>query len=200
AGAGAGAYSVTITDALECELVLSDTLRDPNPVVIAPLNVVQPSQNQQNGVVELEISGTQGNFQAIWIRNGNALPPSGTPNLYNAAAGDYTLIITDEKGCTAQFDITLTETVASAEPSEQAFAEIFPNPAHQKATLAVAFAQPRDLYISLIDESGTLISYQTEKQVQEQNIPLDISQLPAGAYQLRIVSKEGHLIRQLFKQ
>lgn len=200
AGAGAGAYSVTITDALECELVLSDTLRDPIPLVIAPLNVVQPSQNQQNGVVELEISGTQGNFQAIWTRNGNALPPSGTPNLYNAAAGDYTLIISDEKGCTAQFDITLTETVAASEPAEQAFAEVFPNPAHQKATLAVAFVQPRDLYISLTDESGKLISCQTEKQVQEQNIPLDVSQLPAGTYQLRIVSKEGYLIRQLAKQ
>lgn len=200
AGAGAGAYSVTITDALECELVLSDTLRDPAPLLIAPLNVIQPSQNQQNGVVELEISGTQGSFQALWTRNGNALTPSGTPNLYNASAGDYTVIITDEKGCTAQFDITLTETVAASEPAEQAFAEVFPNPAHHKATLAVAFAQPRDLYISLTDESGKLISLQTEKQVQEQNISLDISQLPSGTYQLRIVSQEGHLVRQLVKQ
>lgn len=200
AGTGAGAYSVTITDALECELILYDTLSNPAPVIIAPLNVVQPSQNQQNGLVEVETSGTQGSFQALWTKNGNVLPPSGTPNLYNAGAGNYTLIITDEKGCTAQFEITLTETVAAGEPGEEAFAEVFPNPAHEKVTLAVAFSQPRDLYISLTDESGKLISYRTEKQVQEQNIPWDISRLPAGAYQLRIVSKEGHILKQVVKQ
>lgn len=200
AGAGAGVHSVTITDALECELVLSDTLHNPAPVLIAPLNVINPSQNQQNGVVEIETSGTQGSIQALWIRNGTPLPPSGTPNLYNAAAGNYTLVITDEKGCTAQFEITLTETVSASEAGEEAFAEVFPNPAHAKATLAVAFTQPRDLYISLTDESGKLISYRAEKQVQEQNIPIDVSQLPAGTYQLRIVSREGHFTRQLVKQ
>ncbi|MFN5237941.1 MAG: choice-of-anchor J domain-containing protein [Bacteroidota bacterium] len=200
AGASAGVHSVTITDALECELVLSDTLHNPDPVMIAPLNVVQPSQNQQNGVVEIETSGTQGSIQALWIRNGIPLPISGTTNLYNAAAGNYTLIITDEKGCTAQFEITLTETVSASEAADEAYAEVFPNPAHEKATLAVSFTQPRDLYISLTDESGKLISYRTEKQVQEQNIPIDINQLPAGNYQLRIVSKEGHITRQIVKQ
>jgi hypothetical protein len=199
-GAGAGVHSVTITDALDCELILSDTIHNPDPVVIAPQNVVQPSQNQQNGVVEVTVSGVQGSYQALWTHNGNALPPSGTPNLYNAAAGHYTLIITDERGCTAQFEITLTETVTAFEPGEEVFAEIFPNPAHQKATLAVAFTQPRDLYISLTDEHGKLIRYLMEKQVQEQNIPLDINQLPAGTYQLRIVSGEGQMTMQLVKQ
>ena len=115
-------------------------------------------------------------------------------------SSNYTLIITDEKGCTAQFEITLTETVSASEAGEEAFAEVFPNPVHAKATLAVAFTQPRDLYISLTDESGKLISYRAEKQVQEQNIPIDVSQLPAGTYQLRIVSREGHFTRQLVKQ
>ena len=107
-------------------------------------------------------------------------------DLVNAPAGDYTLIVTDGAGCTASVDFTLTETVANKDLASDFFTEIFPNPASERAWLAVAFPKPLNLYLNLCDASGKVLQAWTVKGVTEQNIPLDLKGLAAGAYRLRI--------------
>lgn len=191
----AGTYTVTLTDALDCEFNLTATLQDPSPITAFPSSIVQPHQGQSDGAIFIEISGGDGQYTQSWLLNG--VPFVNSEDLTNAPAGDYTLIITDGVGCTATFEFTLTETVGNQEVSSEFFSEVFPNPAQEKAWLAVAFPKAQTLYLSLSDATGRALKTWTVHDVMEQNIPLDLRQLPSGTYQLRIFTGNETIVEQV---
>ena len=190
-----GAYSVTITDALECDVVLSALLVDPAPITAVPTSIEQPHQGQSDGSIYLDVSGGNGLFNFVWLQNG--APFVNAEDLTNAPAGDYTLIITDGNGCSASFDFTLTETVGNQEVSTEFFTEVFPNPAQEKAWLAVAFPKSETLHLTLLDAAGSVLKTCTVREVTEQNIPLDLKHLPAGTYQLQILTGKERIVEQV---
>jgi len=179
-----GNYTVTVTDALDCSFNLTAMLVDPSPIFALPSSLVQPHQGQSDGAIFVEISGGSGQYNPVWLLNG--APFVNSEDLTNAPAGDYTLVITDGNGCTASFDFTLTETVGNQDVSTEFFTEVFPNPATEMAWLAVAFPKAQTLHLTLLDPAGRVLSTWTVRDVIEQNIPLDLTGLPAGSYQLRI--------------
>lgn len=191
----AGEYTATVTDALGCELVLTNALANPTAITAVPTSIQQPHQGQSDGSIFLDIAGGTGQYGFVWLRNG--LPFVNSEDLTNAPAGDYTLVITDGNGCTASFDFTLTETVGNQEVSEVFFTEVFPNPAIEKAWLAVAFPKAQTLHLTLSDPAGRALSTWTVGNVTEQNIPLDLKHLPAGTYQLRIRTEKETIVEQV---
>jgi hypothetical protein len=193
-GLAAGSYSVTVTDALDCDVVLSETLLDPSPVTVGTAAIVQPMPGQSDGSIQIDVAGGSGSYAFAWTRNGAAF--ADTEDLGNAPEGSYALVVTDGNGCTATASFVL-QTVSAGDPSAESFAEIFPNPARDKATLAVSFPSARTLYLSIVDGAGRVCHGWTVRDALEQNIPLDIKGLPAGAYRLRIVSNADNLVRSL---
>ncbi len=188
----AGTYAVTVTDALGCEAIISQTLNNP-PGIEAPVSTTTPPTNgQANGTIYLDGNGQ---YTYSWSLNGAFFTAS--EDLTNAPTGTYQLKITDANGCTAIFDYVLTETVGTNGPNDQIFAEIFPNPAKDKATLAVSFSRPQQLLLSMTDVSGRVLRSWTVDNVTEQNIPLDIKNLQSGTYQLRIRAGQEVLVRRL---
>jgi hypothetical protein len=192
---GDGAYTVLITDAFGCEIILTDTLLNPTAITAVPSSIEQPHQGQSDGSIYLDLAGGTGLFNYVWLRNG--LPFVNSEDLTNAPAGDYTLQVTDGNGCTASFDFTLTETVGNQEVSTSFFTEVFPNPAREKAWLAVAFPKAQTLHLTIYDQTGRILSTWTVKEISEQNIPLDLKHLPAGTYQLRIRTEKEVIIEQI---
>jgi hypothetical protein len=192
---GQGIYTATVTDALGCEIVLTDTISNPQAITAIPTSIEQPHQGQSDGSIYLDIAGGNGLFNYVWLQNG--LPFVNAEDLTNAPAGDYTLIITDGNGCTASFDFTLTETVGNQDVSTTFFTEVFPNPAYEKAWLAVAFPKAQTLHLSIVDQAGRVLNTWTLKDVSEQNIPLDLKHLPAGTYQLRIRTEKEMIVEQI---
>lgn len=186
-GVPMGAYTVTVTDALDCDQVVSAVLVAPPAIVIAPANIIQPSQGQSNGSISVDIAGGSGVFATNWYRAG-FLFAMGVEDLVSVPAGAYQLQVVDANGCMAVFNITLTETVGVDDVSTVSFTEVYPNPAKDKTMLSVAFPQARTMYLTLSDAAGRALRSWTEYQVTEQDIPVDLSDLPAGAYQLRIVT------------
>ncbi len=191
----AGNYSVTITDAVDCETVITQVLTAPEPVSILPTSIDQPAPGQSNGAVFVDIIGGNGLYTYIWLRNGAVFTQS--EDLTNAPAGDYALQVTDGNGCAATLEFTLSEIVGTDQPEAQVFAEIFPNPAKEKATLSVSFLGMRTLYLSIADQNGRLIRTQMYKQVQEQNFPLEVRDLPAGTYQVRMLTDQESVVLPL---
>ncbi len=188
----AGEYTATVTDALGCEIVLTETILNPTAITAVPTSVVQPHQGQSDGAVFLDIAGGNGAYNYTWLQNG--APFLNAEDLTNAPAGDYTLVITDGNGCTASFDFTLTETVGNQDVSTEFFTEVFPNPAQEKAWLAVSFPKAETLHLTLLDPKGRVLSTWTVRNVTEQNIPLDLKHLPAGVYQLRIRTEKEVIV------
>lgn len=191
----AGVYTATVTDALDCEVVLTANLLNPNALSAVPTSIEQPHLSLSDGAIFLDVSGGNGVYNYAWLLNG--APFVNSEDLTNAPAGDYTLVITDGNGCTASFEFTLTETVGNQDVSSEFFTEVFPNPAQEKAWLAVAFPKAQTLYLSLSDASGRALKTWTVHDVTEQNIPLDLKQLPAGTYQLRIFTGKETIVEQV---
>ncbi|MBP6810437.1 MAG: T9SS type A sorting domain-containing protein [Saprospiraceae bacterium] len=194
-GLAAGEYSSTITDALGCDLSLADTILNPSAITAVPTSIEQPHQGQSDGAVFLDVAGGNGLYSYVWLLNG--APFVNSEDLTNAPAGDYTLVISDGNGCTASFDFTLTETVGNQAVSTEFFTEVFPNPATEKAWLAVAFPKAQTLHLTLMDNAGRILSTWTVRDITEQNIPLDLKHLAAGTYQLRIRTEKEVIVEQV---
>lgn len=184
-----GIYTVTVTDALDCETVITQELLSPALVAVAPTSIEQPGQGQSNGAIYVDVSGGTGMYSYVWLRNGSVFINS--EDLTNAPAGDYELQVTDANGCMASVAFTLSEVVGTQDPGANIFAEVFPNPAKEKATLAVSFPTQRALYLSISDANGKILRTEAFEQVLEQNIPLEIKDLPSGTYQVRILTGQA---------
>lgn len=195
-GLAPGTYSVTITDALDCYTEQSATIVAPAALVIAPATIIQPGQGQSNGAVDMDVAGGTAPYTYQWLRN-DSLYISGVEDLNGVPSGAYELQVTDANGCAQSFKVTLTESVGTKDVAENSFAEIFPNPAREKATLAVSFPRARDLFLSLHDASGRVLQSWTDSNVTEKNIPLNIRELPSGSYQVRIVTDVETITEQL---
>jgi len=193
---GGGIYDVTITDALGCSFYLTETLVNPPAIQAIPVEIVNPTVGESNGSIQVDISGTQSGYGTTWFRNGAPFI-NPTDNLTNAPAGDYTLQITDGKGCAAIFKFKLTEVVATNNPGNSIFAEIFPNPAKEKATLSIALPKPAEVQINILNESGAALHQWTVGNVSDQNIPLTIKDLPSGSYQVQIRAGQEVVVRKL---
>lgn len=103
-GLAAGNYFVNVTDLNGCTSFLSITIAQP----IAALTVNGVVSNvacfgQTNGGINLTVSGGTAPYSYTWS-NG-----SSNEDIGNLAAGNYSVLVTDANGCTANFNATITE-------------------------------------------------------------------------------------------
>ncbi len=92
-GVPAGTYSVTITVGTQV-VVATDMVVDPSAISVTG-TITNPSPpGSSNGSVTLNVSGGTPNYSFMWSDS------STNQNLLNVAAGSYTVIVTDSRGCT----------------------------------------------------------------------------------------------------
>jgi Secretion system C-terminal sorting domain len=69
---------------------------------------------------------------------------------------------------------------------------VYPNPATEKATLAVDFPHVMTaIAVHILDNTGRLLEEQVFTNVQKENLSLNIENLAAGTYMLRILTPDG---------
>jgi len=89
-----GTYTVTLTDTYGCSVVDSIEIMEPAPIEITMTASSLDCQSDNTGSIETSISGGEAPYTYLWA-NGET-----TENLSNLEAGVYSLIVTDNKGCT----------------------------------------------------------------------------------------------------
>lgn len=98
--------------------------------------------------------------------------------------GDYSILVTDANGCTATATFKLNDAV---EPSAAWGLSVAPNPSSGAFNIFLKNEQPATLEFSVFDAAGRrLRSFEIEKMSGELVRPLDLSDLPAGSYLLRV--------------
>ncbi|MEN9610367.1 MAG: hypothetical protein RLZZ628_1181 [Bacteroidota bacterium] len=76
--------------------------------------------------------------------------------------------------------------------------EVFPNPARDVATLSVDLPQLASaIVVQMLDEQGRLLQEEIFKNVQKQDLPLNISEFASGNYMLRVLTPEGTRTKKL---
>jgi len=101
--AAAGFYSVTITDVKGCSTTATAIVHQPNQISINPTLSTPTCPFGLNGAMNIIVNGGAAPLTFLW-NNGNT-----TTSLSNIAAGTYTVIVSDSKGCSNASAITLSD-------------------------------------------------------------------------------------------
>jgi hypothetical protein len=102
----AGSYNLTITSVgTGCRLIVPFVISQPNPIDLSNVNILNPSCGTQNGVITVSPAFGTAPYNYVWSHNAaiNANSISGL------SAGNYTVTVTDQNGCTATNMFSLTE-------------------------------------------------------------------------------------------
>ena len=103
-----GTYTVTITDGMGCTETIEFDMVEPDALTNNFTNYIEVACNgENNGSVKANISGGTTNYSYSWSPSGgNGQTGS------NLVADDYTVTVTDARGCIESFDVTMTEPTA----------------------------------------------------------------------------------------
>jgi hypothetical protein len=99
---GAGTYTVTITDALACQLVLTATVGSPPALNVAVSNQENPlCHNSNTGSLSAGVSGGTQPYSYKWSNT------TTNPTASSLVSGTYTITVSDNNLCTATATATI---------------------------------------------------------------------------------------------
>jgi hypothetical protein len=103
----AAIYPVVLKDANGCVLNQEVELKHPEPIQITVVNTILPTcKDGCDGTLEVEANGGNGGYNYTWTTGGNSNIKTGI------CPGDYTVAVTDVKGCKGESTVTLSNTPA----------------------------------------------------------------------------------------
>lgn len=105
-GLSGGTHTVTVTDQLGCDTVMSVSLIDPPTLTVTAAQSTGPlCANGTNGSITLSVTGGTAPYTYQWSTNAGGQT---TATANNLGAGAYQVTVTDANGCIAQASATLT--------------------------------------------------------------------------------------------
>jgi large repetitive protein len=167
-GLTAGAYSVTVTDAIGCTFTTGATVTQPPPLNLVgdPDNVLCNGGN--SGAVVVAVSGGTPAYSYNWQPGGQ-----NTSSITNLTAGNYSVTVTDAKGC------ILTSSFAITQPATTV---------HSFSIVNVSCFGYSDGQLSVISSGGTApYSYSWSNGL----FGSSLVGLPAGGYTLTATDANG---------
>ena len=100
---GAGTYTVIVTDANDCTETVSVIISEPTPVSITTDGTNPDCSNSGDGEASVTASGGTGPYEYLWDDGSTQTTATAT----DLDAGTYTVIVTDDNGCTISESVTL---------------------------------------------------------------------------------------------
>lgn len=114
----------------------------------------------------------------------------------NLVAGEYSVTVTDEQGCTNVFNYTIDVLTGIEEISSLSYLNLYPNPTNSISTLDLRFNEAVDVDIQVFNVLGqVVISWQNEKIIEKQ-YQLPLSDKSGGVYLVKILANgESHTLK-----
>lgn len=145
-GIGAGTYTVAITDANGCTAADTATVTEPAVLTASATGTNNICNGGTAGAVDLSVSGGTAGYTYLWSNGAT------TEDISGLAAGNYTVVVTDANGCTANAGYTVTEPTAIS-----ANISVSPSPAipgHAANTIYLGYG-PQSVTLSAAASGGT---------------------------------------------
>ncbi len=121
--------------------------------------------------------------------------------LANLAPGDYTVSVTDAYGCADQVTVTV-DLMVNTDDLVDRFGDIklAPNPTNGLTTLNVDFTEPVDAQVQVLNMLGQPVWQSApQNRVLQLNETLDLNEVPAGIYLVRIQANEQSRVLKVVK-
>ncbi len=184
----AGIYSAVITSSAGCVIQTEEVFVEISTIQIPLLN--------ENGGILMLTTPAESNQ---WYLNNQVIEGATEPNYEYTEAGIYTVVTTNENGCTATSVGFEAIPVGVEERYVLNNFSLFPNPAHDLVQVAFTFESETKGEMKIIDFAGrdiTRISF-SGKSVQRS---IDISDFVAGVYLVSIQTERGVVSKKLIVQ
>jgi outer membrane protein OmpA-like peptidoglycan-associated protein len=101
----AASYSLTVTDAVENETIVSYELKEPEKLTIDATVLSPASTGNSDGVAEVTVKGGTGAYTYQWKNGTNA------PKVESLAPGFHTVVVKDERNCETSVTFEVTENI-----------------------------------------------------------------------------------------
>jgi outer membrane protein OmpA-like peptidoglycan-associated protein len=165
----AGTYSVLISDANNCQEILSATVAQ-NPLIVRSIDDVKniKCQGDSTGKVDISVSGGIPPYSYAW-NNGAT-----TEDLMNVKAGKYTVVVTDANGCMEASNTSVIE------PAK--LTAVVENVKHIKCS----GSNNGSVSISV---AGGILPY--KYKWSNGAVSEDITGVPAGTYSVSVIDANG---------
>ncbi|WP_201296312.1 SprB repeat-containing protein, partial [Flavobacterium sp. 9R] len=101
----AGLHTVTVTDKLGYKTTCSVTITQP-AAAIAATSIITNNNNCvgcNSGAIDITVNGGTKPYQFLWSNGAT------TEDIANLIAGNYSVLITDTKGCSVEYNYTINE-------------------------------------------------------------------------------------------
>lgn len=113
-GLGAGVYTLTVLDARNCTSIQTYTVQEPAaPISLSATGVDILCRGNSTGSIDLTVNGGTPGYVFTWSNSANIVIPFQSEDLSGMAADEYTVLVTDSKGCQESLDFQLAEPASS---------------------------------------------------------------------------------------
>jgi SprB repeat len=100
-----GVYTVTVSDAAGCVIVLTDTIFQDVIIAVVVDSIVEPTCNgSNNGSVDISVTGGSGSYTYSWTPGGYT-----TEDISNIVSGIYIVTVTDQNNCSQQQQVNVNQ-------------------------------------------------------------------------------------------
>jgi hypothetical protein len=116
-------------------------------------------------------------------------------------AGNYFALVTDTNGCQSALQ-TIPITTSLLENNSFESISVIPNPFSASATLELNLSETKNISISIVDVIGREVKNISAENLDTgyNKIEIDLSEIKAGIYFLRIVSSHNHSVIKCMKK
>ncbi len=105
-GLAAGTYSLTVTDNAGCSMSASVNVTEPPAILITATPAHVTCNSGTNGAITLSVNGGNSPYSYSWSNTATTQNISGLP------AGNYSVTVTDNGGCSNTTSVTITQPTA----------------------------------------------------------------------------------------
>lgn len=182
---GTETYSITFTDDNGCV--------DTDEVSVSNFTTAQPTISESGGVLTADINA----FGYQWYLNGQPIQGASAQSYIPVMDGDYTVEIFDTNGCSSLSDVFAVDFVAIEDIEGLSVFEVYPNPFNGYLTVQLESTQSTQLQLELVNITGQVLF--TQFVNSNDNAVLDLRDLSAGMYFIRLSDAAGSAVRKVTK-
>lgn len=180
-GLAQGDYTIVVIDGEACSTNVNVTLGGPANLTTGAGVSAEIVPN--GGSINLTVLGGTPNFTYSWTG------PNGftatTEDLSGIVGGVYTVVVTDDNGCTTSRDVTVNSFVGMEELSSEAI-KVFPNPSNGLFNVSLNGSFEGEFTAKVMDLSGREVY---SNSIENKNMfAIDLSNSSSGTYIVQLAS------------
>ncbi len=191
-------YSCTIVDANNCIVEINNiTISEPAELSLT-VDDIQPEGTpggvSQMGSISITVTGgtgTPANYTYAWFDSNNNQIAS-TMNVSGLIAGDYTVVVTDDNGCSITSDIISIALVNNIDISLNNYLNLSPNPA--QSFINVEWNNNENATLQVFDIRGQVIY---TNNIFNGNNRIELDDFDKGIYLFKIQLNDGFVTKKV---